>query len=169
MMTGLYETYVQPLSHNMLFAWHRMLLADAGYLQEIGQYRTQADAMQVVSGTMGKTIVHYEAPPSVRVHQEMEQFITWFNVTAPGGKEPLPALARAAKVHFYFVCIHPFEDGNGRLGRALVLKALCQNVRQPLLLALSYTIQKNKKAYYNALQTTTGQLRSAPGNLILHK
>lgn len=152
MMTGIYETYSKPLSQEMLFEWHQKLMVEDRHITDIGRYRTHEDAMQVVSGALHKPKVHYEAPPSKQVPSEMDQFINWFNTTSPDGATPLPALARAGIAHFYFECVHPFEDGNGRIGRALILKALCQNVRQPLLLALSYTIQKNKKAYYEALQ-----------------
>lgn len=151
-MTGIYESYAQPLSHEMLFDWHQKLMVDNRRIADVGRYRTHADAMQVVSGALHKPKVHYKAPPSGRMQIEMDAFIAWFNKTAPNGSNPLPALTRAGIAHFYFVCVHPFEDGNGRIGRALVLKALCQNVKQPLLLALSYTIQNNKKAYYEALQ-----------------
>ena len=76
----------------------------------------------------------------------MKRFIVRFNDTAPRGKTALPALTRAALVHLYFVCIHPFEDGNGRIGRALAEKALAQNLGQPMLIALAYTIEKRSRA-----------------------
>jgi Fic family protein len=82
------------------------------------------------------------APQSTRVPDEMKRFIAWFNDTAPSGKTPLPALTRAGIVHLYFVCIHPFEDGNGRIGRALAEKSLAQNLGQPSLIALAYTIER---------------------------
>lgn len=81
----------------------------------------------------------------------MEHFIAWFNKTAPTGGASVPALIRAGITHLYFVCIHPFEDGNGRIARALTEKALSQSLGVPLLITLSHTIQKNKKAYYDAL------------------
>ncbi len=152
MMTGLYDTFDQPLTHETLFDWHKKLMGENRFINDVGQYRTHADAMQIVSGALHKPKVHYEAPPSEQVPMEMEKFIAWFNDTSPKGKKPISAIARAGIAHFYFVCIHPFEDGNGRIGRALILKAICQTLRQPLLLALSYIIQKDKKAYYEALQ-----------------
>jgi len=72
--------------------------------------------------------------------------------TAPTGKNPLPALLRAGIAHLYFVSIHPFEDGNGRIGRAIAEKALAQCLGQPTLIALAYTIERNKKTYYTALE-----------------
>jgi Fic family protein len=83
---------------------------------------------------------------------EMDAFVPWFNETAPSGKRPLPALTRAGIAHLYFVSIHPFEDGNGRIGRALAEKSLAQNLGQPSLIALAYTIERSHKAYYAALE-----------------
>ena len=82
----------------------------------------------------------------------MKRFITWFNETAPDGKHPMPALTRAGIAHLYFVSIHPFEDGNGRIGRALAEKSLAQNLGQPSLIALAYTIERKRKEYYAALE-----------------
>lgn len=82
----------------------------------------------------------------------MQHFISWFNDSAPDGSSPLPPLVRAAMAHLYFVSIHPFEDGNGRFGRAIAEKALAQCLGQPTLIALAYTIERNKKAYYAALE-----------------
>jgi Fic family protein len=108
--------------------------------------------MQVVSGPDHKRIVHFEAPPSRQVPDEMQQFIMWFNDTAPGAKHPLPALTRAGIAHLYFVCIHPFEDGNGRIGRALAEKSLAQSLGQPSLIALAATILARRARYYAALE-----------------
>lgn len=114
--------------------------------------------MQAVSGPIQKRTVHFEAPPSVRVADEMKGFIAWFNDTAQDGKMPLPALTRAALVHLHFVCIHPFEDGNGRIGRALAEKSLAQNLGQPSLIALAYTIERKRKDYYAALERNNKDL-----------
>jgi hypothetical protein len=82
--------------------------------------------MQVVSGAVYAPRVHFEAPPSERVQAEMERFRAWFEDTAPTGTRPLPALTRAGLAHLWFESIHPFEDGNGRIGRAIAEKALAQ-------------------------------------------
>jgi Fic family protein len=108
--------------------------------------------MQVVSGRIDAPKVHFEAPPSDRVPDEMNRFLAWFNDTAPGGPSPLPVLTRAGIAHLHFVCIHPFEDGNGRVGRAIAEKALAQGLGQPTLTALAHTIERNRKAYYAALE-----------------
>ena len=74
------------------------------------------------------------------------------------GNTPLPALARAALAHLYFVCIHPFEDGNGRIGRALAEKSLAQNLGQPRLIALAYTIERRREDYYAALSRNNQEI-----------
>jgi Fic family protein len=152
MMVDLYRSFALPLTERTMFDWHRMLLSGDKSIKVIGGYRTHADAMQVVSGPDHKRTVHFEAPPSARMQDEMKRFIAWFDDTAPGGKKTLPALTRAGIAHLYFVCIHPFEDGNGRIGRALAEKSLAQNLGQPSLIALAYTIERKRKDYYAALE-----------------
>jgi Fic family protein len=151
-MVDLYRGFATPLTDKTMFDWHTMLLSGDRSIKVIGGYRTHAEPMQVVSGPILKRTVHFEAPPSSRVPNEMKRFITWFNDTAPGGKRPLSALARAGIAHLYFVCIHPFEDGNGRIGRALAEKSLAQYLGQPSLIALAYTIERKRKDYYAALE-----------------
>ncbi|MGB9151854.1 MAG: Fic family protein, partial [Alphaproteobacteria bacterium] len=154
MMIDLYRNYAAPLSHETLFAWHRMITAGRTDLEDIGEYRTHEDPMQVVSGAIYKPKVHFEAPPSETMKREMTRFIAWFNKTAPNGSAPLPALTRASIAHLYFVCIHPFEDGNGRIGRGIAEKALSQSLGQPSLIALSHIIEKHKKNYYDMLEAS---------------
>jgi Fic family protein len=108
--------------------------------------------MQVVSGPVHAPRVHFEAPPAAMMAKEMMAFIRWFNDTAPKGKTPLSALTRAGISHWYFVCVHPFEDGNGRIARALAEKALSQNLGDATLVALSRVIQTKRKAYYRVLE-----------------
>ena len=152
MMRDLYTTIHSPLDKESLCRWHDMLMNGRRNIVK-GEYRTHKEAMQVVSGRYDKPTVHFEAPPSSSVAKEMDRFIQWFNHTAPGGKEPLSPLTRAGLTHLYFVSIHPFEDGNGRIGRALVEKALSQCMEEPTLIALSATINNNKKEYYTGLET----------------
>lgn len=152
MMVNLYETCGSPLTHDMLFAWHEDLTRGRRDLVEVGGYRTHSEPMQVVSGSIHEPVIHFEAPPSSRVKQEMDAFIRWFNASAPDGNTPLPALARAGTAHLYFVSIHPFEDGNGRIGRAIAEKALAQCLGQPTLIALAFAIEHAGKAYYSALE-----------------
>jgi len=153
MMVDLYHTYSEPLSHKMLNSWHEMLMRDNRNIKTIGSYRTHEEPMQVVSGYAHKPIVHYEAPPSSQMRTEMEAFIGWFN-----NSSTLPALTRAGLVHLYFVSIHPYEDGNGRLARALVEKALAQAVGQPSLIALSQTIEAHRTSYYGSLEANNKKM-----------
>jgi Fic family protein len=152
MMVNLYKTFATPLSDDILFEWHRMLMSGRQDLADVGRYRTSVEPMQIVSGAMGTPKIHFEAPPSGKVPSEMERFIAWFNRTAPAGPEPLPALTRAGVTHLYFESIHPFEDGNGRIGRALAEKSLAQSLGQPSLIALAATILARRARYYAALE-----------------
>ncbi|WP_417840157.1 Fic family protein [Tritonibacter scottomollicae] len=152
MMVDVYSTYAAPLEHDTLFRWHDMLLSFDKRLEAIGSYRRHADAMQIVSGRIDRPLVHFEAPPSGQVLEEMERYVGWFNLTGPDRQGPLPALTRAGLSHLYFESIHPFEDGNGRLGRALAEKSLAQNIGQPSLIALAFTIERKRKDYYAQLE-----------------
>jgi Fic family protein len=146
------NTFNKSLSKAMLFEWHKMLFNTTTNI-EVGKWRTHKEPMQIVSGAVGKQKVHFEAPPSDALESEMKQFIRWFNDTAPNGKYKMENSAiRAAMVHLYFESIHPFEDGNGRIGRVLAEKVLSQSMQKPALLSLSATIEKNKKEYYTQLQ-----------------
>jgi Fic family protein len=155
MMVDLYRSFAKPLSKEMLFAWHRMLVKGREDLRDIGRYRTDDEPMQVVSGAIYAPKVHFEAPPSSKIPKEMARFVRWFNRTAPKGVEPLPALTRAGIAHLYFESIHPFEDGNGRIGRAISEKVLGQCLGRPALTALAATILVRRRAYYEALATAS--------------
>ncbi len=152
MMVDLYRSFAEPLSSEMLFSWHRMLVSGRRDLKDVGRYRTSGDPMQVVSGALHEPKIHFEALPSSRMKAEMQRFITWFNRTGPQGSEPLTALTRAGIAHLFFESIHPFEDGNGRIGRVLAEKVLAQNLGQPTLIALAATILAKRKSYYEALE-----------------
>lgn len=152
LMIDVRKTFKDVLTEEKLFAWHHLLLGKNNRMA-VGQWRTHAEPMQVVSGALGKEKVHFEAPPSDRVPEEMKGFIQWFNDTAPGGSQEIRrAPVRAAIAHLYFESIHPFEDGNGRMGRAIAEKALSQTIGRPVLLSLSRTIEANKKLYYESLE-----------------
>ncbi len=152
MTVDVYGTYALPLDDATLFRWHTMLMAGSRHLESIGAYRSHSDAMQIVSGQLDRATIHFEAPPSAQVRDEMRQFISWFNASALTSGTPLPALTRAGLSHLWFESIHPFEDGNGRLGRALAEKALAQSLGQPSLIMLSFTIEQQRKAYYDQLE-----------------
>lgn len=163
MMADVYRNWSGALCHGELFNWHTMLMAGNRDLDVIGAYRRHEDAMQIVSGRLDKPTIHFEAPASCRVAQEMEHFIAWFNQSRPNGQLQLPALTRAAIGHLYFESIHPFEDGNGRIGRALAEKSLAQNVGQPSLISLAFTIEKiGKPTIWNS-SVTSGRSISTVG------
>ena len=152
MMVSLYRGFDEDLTHETLFAWHRMLTNGRRDIKDMGCYRTHNEAMQVVSGSMDRPKIHFEAPPSDQMETQMNSFLEWFN-----GSRNLPALTRAGIAHLFFVCIHPFEDGNGRIGRAIAEMALAQNIGQPTLTSLSTQIEKHRKAYYAALEAANKQ------------
>ncbi len=153
MLIDVRKSFNEPLTEQKLFAWHRMLMRERKQIT-VGGWRSDEAPMQVISGAIGREKVHFEAPPSSEVPAEMELFIQWFNDTAPGGKDELKnAPVRAAIAHLYFETIHPFEDGNGRIGRAIAEMALSQTIGRPVLLSLSNTIEADKKSYYSSLET----------------
>lgn len=158
LLVDLYKTALEPLDHETLWKWHNMLMQGRYDIKNIGTYRTHDDPMQIISGPIGNPKVHFEAPPSTRVKKEMNQFIRWFSQTPPLQKAHLSALTRAGIAHLYFESIHPFEDGNGRIGRAISEKALSQALKQPTLIALSHTIEKKRKDYYKHLELNTRSL-----------
>jgi len=143
LMCTVYDTYNQPLSHETLYEWHRLLFNRSN----TEGYRSHEEPMQIVSRRYDRERVYFEAPRSKEVFKEMTAFIDWFN----SFKEEKSVLARAAVAHLYFESIHPFEDGNGRIGRALVEKLLSQGLQRPTLIAVSHIIAKRKKEYYAAL------------------
>lgn len=158
MMTALYRGYDRPLDEAMLFHWHRLVMSARRDIAEVGCYRTHPDPMQVVSGAYGAIKVHFEAPPSAAMTKEMARFIDWFNASGPESAKPLSPLMRAGLAHLWFVSIHPFEDGNGRIGRGISELALSQALGRPTLIALAHTIETQRKAYYDALENNNKTL-----------
>ena len=152
LVSEIHKTYSEPITESMLFNFHKMIFPDTKKIA-VGAWRSHSESMQVVSGSIGKETVHFEAPPSNQVPEEMANFIIWFNNTAPNGvNEMKHASMRCAIAHLYFETIHPFEDGNGRVGRAIAEKALLQTLNFPLLISLSSAIETNRNAYYLALK-----------------
>lgn len=146
------NSFSKPLTEKMLLNWHLMLMSYNSRLNT-GIWRTHDEPMQVVSGPIGREKIHFEAPPSYLIPAEMKIFISWFNDTAPGGsREIIQAPVRSAIAHLYFESIHPFEDGNGRIGRVIAEKALAQTTGRPVILSLSQIIESKKKDYYKALE-----------------
>jgi Fic family protein len=109
------QKYNEPLDDERIFGWHAALFPTGWsgiHRIEIGSYRD--GEMQVVSGPMGKEILHYQAPPAERVQKEMDDFFIWFN-----SETKIDGVLKAAIAHFWFIIIHPFDDGNGRIARAI--------------------------------------------------
>jgi Fic family protein len=157
LMVALCRGVDDPLTEDQLFDWHRMVVAGRSDLRDVGRYRTSDEPMQVISGAPYAPKVHFEAPPSAGVGKEMARFIAWFNhswcnQTASGTGSALPALTRAGIAHLYFESIHPFEDGNGRIGRTIAEKALVQGFGQPVIIALARSILAHHGEYYRALE-----------------
>jgi Fic family protein len=154
LMLDVRNTFNHTLTEEKLFDWHLMLMSGSPDPSlKIGRWRAGEEPMQIVSGYQGREMVHYEAPPAKQVPDEMKRFIRWFNETAPGKPKAIKfAPVRAAVAHLYFESIHPFEDGNGRIGRAIAEKALSQGSGYPVMLSLSSAIEAEKKSYYDALK-----------------
>lgn len=146
------QRHDKPLTEDRLFGWHAALFP-TGYSGltkiTVGAYRKDAEGpMQVVSGGVGKEKVHFEAPPAERLRQEMARFIEWFNHAQ--GIDPT---IKAGLAHLWFVTIHPFEDGNGRIGRAVCDMALARaDGSSQRFYSLSAQIQRERKDYYDALE-----------------
>lgn len=158
LITDVYKNYKKPLTHHLLFNWHKMLCLGRTDLTDVARYRRHEDPMQVVSGRLDQPRIHFEAPPSAKVKAFMGGYINWWKLTAAGMKGALPGLTRTAIAHLYFVSIHPFEDGNGRLGRALAEKALAESQEKPSLIALSSTLVVKRNEYYDALENNNKNL-----------
>ena len=151
LMMELYRDSQALLDQDRLFHWHALLMTGRRDLAG-GVYRTGTDPLQVVSGALYKPTIHFEAPPSSVVPDEMRRFLKWYQSTGPEGANRLPMLTRAGMCHLYFVSIHPFEDGNGRIGRALSEKTLSEGLARPVVIALSAMIHQNRKTYYEMLE-----------------
>ena len=145
------QNYDKPLTHDRLFGWHNVLFPTGMsglYRIDVGKYRS--GDMQVVSGAMGKEKVHYQAPSADRVPSEMERFITWVN-----NSEDIDAVLKAAIAHLWFVSIHPFDDGNGRITRALTELLLTRSENcSKRFYSISAEIKKLQKEYYAVLERT---------------
>ena len=154
MMLDAVSHYRQPLTHERLFGWHNCLFPSgmSGYSRiDVAQYRK--GEMKVVSGNYGREKVHYEAVPAQDVPKEMDIFLDWFNTDCTA-----PTYLKSAIAHFWFVCIHPFDDGNGRIGRAIADMALSQADDSAMrFFSMSRQINKDKRSYYNVLERVSRQ------------
>jgi Fic family protein len=153
MMVDATAHFDRPLTAERLFGWHAALFP-SGYsdIQKIAVGAWRADThgpMQVVSGAHGRRRVHFQAPPAAALENEMRAFFGWFN----GPSRELEPLVRAGLAHLWFVTIHPFEDGNGRIARAVADNALAYAEGTPQrFYSMSSQIQRERKDYYAALE-----------------
>jgi Fic family protein len=149
MMLDATQHFNKALTHKRLYAWHSALFptGHSGMMKiEAGRYRT--GEMQIVSGAMGKEKIHYEAVPTERVKAEMDSFLKWFNSASE-----FDPVMKAAIAHFWFIIIHPFDDGNGRIARALSDLWLARaDATKERYYSMSSQIRIERKKYYEVLQ-----------------
>ena len=146
---------LHPLTLQKLYAWHASLFPSGySHLQKIRVAKLRNDKngpMQVVSGSIGHEKIHFEAPPAESLPQEIDQFLSWWDKS----RDLHNGIIRAGIAHFYFVTLHPFDDGNGRLARVITDMALAQEDSFPhRYYSMSQAIITNKKAYYDILEKT---------------
>lgn len=151
------QHFAQPLTLERLLAWHEWLFPDQGMNVaarsiRIGELRGD-EPMQVVSGRLDKPTIHFEAPPRLGLEQQLDTFLAWFeNSQRQGGLDPL---LRAGIAHFWFVTLHPFDDGNGRLTRTITDLAFAQGEAQAIrFYAMSASILEDRSGYYQVLETS---------------
>jgi Fic family protein len=154
MMLDATQRFDQPLSAARLFGWHGALFPTgrSGLDKiKVAQWRDDGSGpMRVVSGMYGREKVHYEAPAADRLDNEMQDFLTWFNL-----EDKLDPVVKAALAHLWFVTIHPFDDGNGRIARAIADMSLARSEASPQrFYSMSAQIQLERQAYYEMLETT---------------
>ncbi|MBF6042021.1 Fic family protein [Pseudomonas sp. P154a] len=151
------QRFAQPLTLPRLLEWHTWLFPDqdmnvAARSIHIGELRGD-EPMQVVSGRLDKPTIHYEAPPRLGLEQQLDTFLAWF--AASQKQDGLDPLLRAGIAHFWFVTLHPFDDGNGRLTRTLTDLALAQGEAQAIrFYAMSASILDDRSSYYRVLETS---------------
>lgn len=147
LMVDVRNEWNSPLSDELLGRWQSMVITHQPLsLITRGMYRNSPEPMQIVGGHYGKRRVYYEAPPAEHIYEEMAVMLTWYNSTS------LPGPIQAAVAHAWFEIIHPFDDGNGRVGRAIADHALSQSLNQSTLACLATAIEHNRKEYYSQLQ-----------------
>lgn len=140
------NSYKQELTESKILEWHILLMGNNKRINA-GAWRKGTAPMQVISGSASDQKIHFEAPPSKMVPKEMKRYIEWYNKS-----EISSPIIKAAVAHLYFESIHPFEDGNGRIGRAIAEKALSQGLDNPIMFSISKSIEENRSSYYKSLQ-----------------
>ncbi len=152
MLVDATKNYDKPLTSQRLFGWQASLFPSGYsgiYKIQVGQWRKNQEPMQVISGPIGREKVHFEAPESKKIEKEMSAFLSWFR----NPDAEVDGLIRAAVAHFWFITIHPFSDGNGRIARAITDMALAQDEKNKFrLYSLSSQINNSRDDYYDVLE-----------------
>ncbi|CUO44190.1 cell division protein Fic [Bacteroides xylanisolvens] len=147
------QNYMQPLTAERFFNWHAALFPTGRsgvYKITVADWRQGAEPMQVISGAMGKEKIHYQAPDSDHVPYQMKLFLEWVN-----GNQKIDPVLKAAIAHLWFVTIHPFDDGNGRISRTITDLFLARADEMPhRFYSMSAEIRKQRKGYYEMLEKT---------------
>jgi Fic family protein len=157
---------IAPLTPQRLFAWQAALFPTgrSGLTAiRVGAWRNDSDGpMRVVSGPIGREKIHYEAPPAARIDAEIDAFLCWFNAPLA-----MDGILHAALAHLWFVTIHPFEDGNGRIGRVLADMSLARSENSPQrFYSLSGQIRRDRSSYYDSLERTQKDDLDVTGHLL---
>lgn len=152
LMIEVQKNYNQELTLPLLLKWHKLLMeGEAGI--SAGQLRKGTEPMQVISGKFGDIKIHFEAPPSSQLDKLVGDFVWWYQgFEAKNLGKVGEAMVFSALSHLYFETLHPFEDGNGRIGRALAEKALAERLGNPVFISISKAIEKNRAEYYQQLK-----------------
>ena len=152
LMIEVRKSYNEPFTLEMILNWHKVLMSGQDAING-GLLRSGAKPMQVVSGRYGDVQVHYEAPPSKDLHQLLDEFLRWYNTFEDSTLGTIgEAIILSALSHLYFETLHPFEDGNGRVGRAIAEKVLAEKLQSALFISLSTAIENNKNTYYEEIK-----------------
>jgi len=164
LLVDIRKNWQTALTHDLLGKWQSMAVPEQRYTPILrGAYRNDPSPMQIVSGPYGRGQVHYEAPPATQVPDEMGRFVDWYNQTgALSGDKAINGIARAGTAHLWFEVIHPFDDGNGRVGRAIADHALSQSLGYPTTACLATAIEADKKTYYLQLE------KASRGSLVVN-
>lgn len=153
MMLDATRHYDQPLTAERLFAWHASLFPTGrSGMRKIRAGAWRDGPMRIVSGPIGRERLHFEAPAAARLKREMEVFLEWFNDDTAADTDPV---LKAGLAHLWFVTIHPFDDGNGRIARAIADLALARSEQSPQrFYSMSAQIRQERTAYYDVLERT---------------
>ena len=156
MVLSVRDDWEKPLSESLLKRWHRALLTGREDDVSVGEFRSHAEPMRVIRRHADGTVeIRYEAPPSEQVTKEIRRFLKMWKMPV---NNPIDVALKCAMIHPHFESIHPFEDGNGRVGRAIVAKTLAEGLGLPLVLPVSTVITRHRVAYYDEINAASRSL-----------